>query len=155
MKRIVLLLTVITIVIALTGCPGLLPEPATPLEQVQGFLQAASAEPQNPEAMKAYFDDAASDYGSMQLQSYWDARFFNPNDGPYGIVGAETGGTDPDIANSTLVTGRVTNSISPTDGYEATFVLTTDPDVLFADPLIRKITVTVGTTDEVIEKIIP
>ena len=63
------------------------------------------------------------------------------------------------------VTGNVTNIADLDIGYPVVFVLVTDPDNTAADPLIRKITVTVPSTDpdtgdpifidEIIEKVIP
>ena len=154
MKRSVVVIAVAVVAVlagALTGCDFLLP--ATPQEQVQGFLTAASAMPQVNATLRSYFDPATADYGNMLLDSYWELRFFNVTDGPYGILGADDGLEDPDFPGSVTVTGNVTNIVDA--GYPATFVLTTDPDVLFADPLIRKISVTVDTTTEVIEKVIP
>ena len=156
MKRVVVVIAVVVVAMlagVLTGCDFLLP--ATPLEQVEGFLLAASDVPQDPYAMKAFFALDVFDYESLQLDTYWELRFFNDTDGPYEILGATDGPEDPDYPGSVTVTGHVTNFVNTDPGYEAEFVLTTDPDVLFADPLIRKITVTVDTTTEVIEKVIP
>lgn len=155
MKRIAVIAAVAVLTGAIISCDGLLPDPATPLEQVEGFIVAANRAPQNPSEMKAYFDPSAADYGSMQLSTYWESRFFAQDDQPFGLINAQAGSEDPEFANSVTVTAYITNSINTTDGYPATFVLVADPDNLFADPLIRKITVTVDTTDEVIEKIVP
>ena len=71
MKRIAVVLSVVAIAVAVIGCEGLLPEIVTPVEQVQNFIDAANADPQNPAELKNYFDSSAADYGSMQLESYW------------------------------------------------------------------------------------
>lgn len=153
MKRAIVILGAVAVLAGLAGCDFQMP--ATPMEQVQGFLSAASAVPQDPAAMKAYFDSSAADYGSLQLPDYWETRFFNPTDGPYAILGAADGPEDADFPGSVTVTGNVTNSVNADPGYPAVFVLITDPGNLFASPLIRKITVTVGTTTEIIEKVLP
>jgi hypothetical protein len=164
MKRVVLISAVAALAVlvgTLTGCQALLDllmtptEPATAIEQVEGFLDAASADPQAPATLQAYFDPDAADYLNMYDSAYWELRFFNAIDGPYAIVGAAQGAEDAEFPGSVTVTGSVTNSINTDAGYAAVFVLTTDPDDLLADPLIRKITVTVNLTDEVIEKVIP
>lgn len=153
MKRAVVIVSAVVLLAGLAGCDFQMP--ATPLEQVQGFLSAASTTPQDPSAMKAYFDSSAADYGSLQLSTYWETRFFSPTNGPYSILGAADGPEDPDFPGSVTVTGNVTNSVNPDPGYPAVFVLITDPGNVFANPLIRKITVTVGTTTETIEQVLP
>jgi len=156
MKRVVVVIAVVVVAMlagVLTGCDFLLP--ATPQEQVQGFLAAASAETQDPYAMRAFFDPNVADYPNMYDPEYWDARFFNDLQEPYGILGASDGLEDPDYPGSVTVTGHVTNSVNEDPGYPAEFVLIADPDDLFADPLIRKITVTVTDPPEVIEKVMP
>lgn len=164
MKRVVLITAVAVIAVfatTLTGCEALLAmfltpvPPATPVEQVEGFLAAASVVPQDNETLRAYFDTDAAQYVSMLLDTYWEARFFNVLNGPYEIPTPEVGAADAEFAGSVTVTGNVTNSINTDVGYAVVFVLTTDPTDSSADPLIRKITVTVADTDEVIEKVIP
>ena len=155
MKRLVVLSSIAALLGLLVACEGLLPEVPTPEEQVRGFIDAANDSPQSPTLMQSYFSPEASDYDNMDLESYWELRFFNEADQPFGLQNVQEGGSDPEFANSTTVTASVTNAISPTEGYPATFVLVSDPDNFFAPPLIRKITVTVGGTDEVIEKVIP
>ena len=156
MKRVVVVTAVAVLAVlagALTGCE--FPEPATPQEQVQGFLTEASAVPQEPEAMKAYFDPETAQYVNMQLPAYWESTYFNDLQGPYVILDPIDGLEDPDFPGSVTVTGNVTNIGDPDAGYPAVFVLTTDPDTFFPDPLIRRITVTVTDPPEVIEKVIP
>jgi len=156
MKRVVVIIAIAVLAVltgALTGCDFL--SPATPLEQVEGFLLAASAEPQNNATLQSYFDPAAADYPNMDLDTYWELRFFNVTDGSYGILGAVDGSEDPEFSGSVTVTGNVTSANNLDPGYPAIFVLTTDPNAMFADPLIRKITVTVVDVDEIIEKVIP
>jgi hypothetical protein len=164
MKRVVLITAVAAVAVlvgTLTGCEALLglletpTDPATPTEQVQGFLTAASADPQDPLTLRNFFSPDAADYPNMHETDYWDLRFFNATDGTYAILGPAQGAEDPGFPGSVTVTGFVTNFVSSDPGYEAVFVLITDSTDLTADPLIRKITVTVSTTDEVIEKIIP
>ena len=154
MKRVVVVIAVAVLAVlagALTGCD--FTPPATPQEQVQGFLDAASAVPQEPEVMKAYFDPMTAQYVSMQLADYWDSTYFNDLQGPYVILDPIDGLEDPDFPGSVTVTGNVTNLAKPVEGYLAVFVLTTDPDAFFPDPLIRKITVESG--DLPIEKVMP
>ena len=156
MKRVVVVIAIAVLAVlagALTGCDWL--SPATPLEQVEGFLLAASAVPQDNATLRSYFDPATAQYDLMLTDEYWELRFFNGDEGQYTILGAEDGSEDPEFSGSVTVTGSVTNTYSPDEGYAAVFVLTTDPDSMFADPLIRKITVTVVDTDEIIEKVMP
>jgi hypothetical protein len=157
-RAITIFLAVAAVPVLFSGCEALLAllgdPPATPLEQVEGFLAAASATPQDPLTLRAYFDPQAADYGSMQLESYWLFRFFKVDEGPYALLNGAEGDPDPAFADSVTVTGNVTNDFNDDPGYAAVFVLTTDPDDLLADPLIRKITVTVGETDLIIEKVI-
>lgn len=156
MKRVVVVIAVAVVAVLaglLTGCD--FTPPATPLEQVQGFLEAASAVPQEPEVMKAYFDPVADQYGSMQLPDYWDNTYFNDLQEPYTILEPIDGDPNPDYPDSVTITGNVTNSVDPDVGYPAEFIVTTYPDSPFADPLIRKITVTVTDPPEIIEKVIP
>jgi len=165
MKRVVLITAVAVVAVfatTLTGCEALLalfmtPTPATPVEQVDGFIAAANADTRDYDVLKAFFDPVAADYPSMQLDTYWenDLRFFSQVDQPFAIINAQLGAADPGFENSVTVTGSVTNAINTTDGYPAVFVLTTDPDDESADPLIRKITVTVVDIPLIIEKVIP
>ncbi len=155
MKRVVVVIAVAVLAVlagALTGCDFLLP--ATPQEQVQGFLEAASAEPQNNAILQSYFASDTADRDLMLSDGYWELRFFNVTEGPYRILDID-GGEDPDFPGSVTVTGNVTNIVDPDVGYPAIFVLTTDPDAFLPDPLIRKITVTVTDPPEVIEKVMP
>ena len=156
MKRAVVVIAIAVLAVlagTLTGCE--FTPPATPQAQVQGFLLAAGADPQEPVVMRAFFDPETAQYVNMQLPAYWETTFFNVNDGPYGILGMADGGEDLDYPGSVTVTGNVTNFVNEDPGYLAVFVLTTDPDAFLPDPLIRKITVTVTGPPEVIEKVIP
>jgi len=135
----------------LVGCDGLFQLPATPTEQVEGFLDAASAEPQDPYALRAYFDSSAADYDNMYDSTYWALHFFDPIDRPFGILGASE---DTSVSGTATVTGYLTSANNTDPGYPAEFVLTTYPDDPFADPLIRKITITVDTTTFILEKVL-
>ena len=159
MKRVVFVVIVAGVFAGmLTGCQALLDllmqptVPATPIERVQGFLAAASADPQEPAAMKAFFDPDAGQYVNMNLDSYWELTFFATGQRPFSIVNPIEGAAGEGFPESTTVTGSVTDS-GTTTGYAAVFVLTTDPDDPTADPLIRKITIDSG--DIPIEKVSP
>ncbi|MEE8442092.1 MAG: hypothetical protein V3S41_10240 [Spirochaetia bacterium] len=159
MKRVVLVIAVAVLVGTIIGCDFSVP--ATPKEQVQAFLTAASAVPQVPAEMKAIFDPETAQYVNMDLPTYWEATFFNEGQGAYAILNIADGPEDPDFPGSVTVTGNVTNSINTDPGYPAVFVLITDTgsalDSILAtpSPLILKITVTVMDLPEVIEKVIP
>jgi len=159
MRRLLTILTIMVVALSAAGCEALLAAlfgepPATPLEQVNAFLAAASAETRDNEVLRSYFDPAADDYPNMLLDSYWEVRFFNATDGPYTLLNGAEGGENTSFPGSTTVNGNVTNFVNSDPGYTVLFTLTTDPENKLADPLIRRIEVTVAETTEVITRIV-
>ena len=154
MKRLPVVVISTFLFAVIVGCDGLLPDYPGPVEQVQGFLAAASADPQSPATMASYFHPNTDQLDLMADSTYWESTFFNASDGDYTIVNPVQGGEDADYPGSVTVTGNVTNTFSPTDGYPAVFVLLPrTADSLFPEYLIREITLETG--DPPINKIVP
>jgi hypothetical protein len=114
------------------------------ITRINAFIAAANGSPPDYNLMKSQFHPDTAQYGSMQLSTYWDDRFFDDGDQPFSVTGATLGGEDPTYPGSTTVTGTADNFLA---GYAATFVLLENADGLFGEPLIRKISVASGDAD--------
>jgi hypothetical protein len=144
MKRLIGgLLLIAGLLVVLVGCPS--GTEMTVQQRVEAFIEDINASPPDYSLVKAHFSPDTPSYGSLQLQSFWDATYFAVVDQPFTLGtmslddqadGGYTGGVTYD--------GEIS---SPTAGtYTATFILVPDADALLVENwLIRQIDISDGS----------
>ena len=132
------------LLVVLIGCPS--GTEMTVEQRVGAFMTDINATPPDYSLVKAHFSPDTPSYGSLQLQTFWDATYFAQVNQQF-TLGTMT---LDDLADGGYTDGVTYSGEITADGvvgtYTATFILVPDADALFVENwLIREIDISDGS----------